>query len=198
VEEKIMRTERHHFLLSLSILTTLSLVIAATNNAQEGKGIDMGEAEIIMSEVLAIDKEDRILTIRGLDKNPLEVQVTENANNFEKIRVGDQIRAEIYNPVVIYLGELGAKPEEGIGMVVEWSAKGEAPGGRAVGTLDARASVEGIDKKNRTVTLELPGRSVVTARVDKSVKTFDTLKVGDTIHARLIKALAISVETTER
>jgi len=35
---------------------------------------------------------------------------------------------------------------------------------------------------------------VVTTGVDKSVKAFDKLKIGDVIHARLTKAIAISVE----
>jgi len=75
------------------------------------------------------------------------------------------------------------------------SAKGEKPGGYAVGAIDVSASVVGIDKKHRTLTLEFPEGHVVTTEVDKSVKAFDTLKVGDSIHARLTKAIAISVET---
>ena len=35
---------------------------------------------------------------------------------------------------------------------------------------------------------------LVTTKVDKSVKGFDTLKKGDTIHARFTEAIAISVE----
>ena len=50
-------------------------------------------------------------------------------------------------------------------------------------------------KKKRTLALALPEGNVVTTEVDKSVKDFDTLKVGDSIHARLTKAIAISVET---
>ncbi len=34
----------------------------------------------------------------------------------------------------------------------------------------------------------------MTHKVDSSVKAFDTLRVGDTIHARLTRALAIAVE----
>jgi len=56
------------------------------------------------------------------------------------------------------------------------------------------ASVVGIDKKKHTLTLELPEVNVVTTEVDKSVKAFDKLKIGDVIHARLTKAIAISVE----
>jgi hypothetical protein len=36
---------------------------------------------------------------------------------------------------------------------------------------------------------------MITTKVDQSVQAFDSLKVGDTIHARYMEAMAISVET---
>ncbi len=182
-------------MLSLVIVAALSLVIATTVNAQEGKGVELGDAVVITAEVLAIDKEDRILTLLGPKKNVVDVHVSEEARNFDQIRVGDQLRIEYYESVAIYLGKPGSQPEEDAGLVMARSAKGEKPGGYAVGAIDVSASVVGIDKKKRTLTLELPEGHVVTTEVDKSVKAFDTLKVGDLIHARLTKAIAISVET---
>ncbi len=44
------------------------------------------------------------------------------------------------------------------------------------------------------MTLELADGTKVTTKVDKSVKAFDTLKVGDSVHARYTEAIAISVE----
>ena len=64
-----------------------------------------------------------------------------------------------------------------------------------VGAVDVSASVVGIDRKKRTLTLKLPEGNVVTTEVDKSVEAFDTIKVGDTIHARLTKAIVVSVES---
>ena len=190
-----MKTKRTHFLLSLVIVAALSLVNVTAINAQEGKGVELGGAVVIMAEVLAIDKEDRILTLLGPKKNVVDVHVGEEARNFDQIRVGDELRIEYYESVAIYLGKTGTQPEEDAGLVVARSAKGEKPGGYAVGAIDVSASVVGIDKKKRTLTLKLPEGNVVTTEVDKSVKAFDTLKVGDTIHARLTKAIAISVET---
>jgi hypothetical protein len=181
-------------LLSLVIVAALSLVIATTVNAQEGKGVEPGDAVVITAEVLAIDKEDRILTLLGPKKNVVDVHVGEEARNFHQIGVGDQLRIEYYESVAIYLGKPGTQPEEDAGLVVARSATGEKPGGYAVGAVDVSASVVGIDKKKRTLTLELPEGNVGTTEVDKSVKAFDKLKIGDVIHARLTKAIAISVE----
>ena len=56
------------------------------------------------------------------------------------------------------------------------------------------ATVQAIDRTKRTVTLKGPEGNVITTKVDKSVKAFDTLKVGDSVHARFTEAIAISVE----
>ena len=79
-------------------------------------------------------------------------------------------------------------------MVVARSPKGAKPAGVAVETVDVAATVEAIDKKKRTVALKLPDEKMVTTTVEQSVKAFDTLKKGDSIHARYTEAIAISVE----
>jgi len=46
----------------------------------------------------------------------------------------------------------------------------------------------------REVTLELADGDVIKSKVDPSIKAFDSLKVSVSIHARLTRALAISVK----
>ena len=192
--KKIMKTKRTYFLMSLVMVAAFALGLAATVNAQEGKGVELGDVVVVTATVLAIDKQDRILTLLGPKKNVVDIEVGEEARNFDQIRVGDQLRIEYYESVALYLGKPGTQPEEDAGLVVARSAKGEKPGGYAVGAVDVSASVVGIDKKKRTLTLKLPEGNVVTTTVDKSVQAFETLKVGDAIHARLTKAIAVSVE----
>jgi hypothetical protein len=189
-----MKTKRTHFLMPIVLVAALALGVAPTVNAQEGKGVMLGDIVVITAEVLAIDRSDRILTLLGPKKNVVDVHVGDEARNFDQVKVGDQLRIEYYESVAIYLGKPGTQPEADAGLVVARSAKGEKPGGYAVGAVDLSASVVGIDRKKHTLTLELPEGNVVTTEVDKSVKAFDTLKVGDSIHARLTKAIAISVE----
>ena len=189
-----MKTKRTYFLMSLVMVATFALGLAATVNAQEGRGVELGDVVVVTATVLAIDKQDRILTLQGPKKNIVDIEVGEEARNFDQIRVGDQLRIEYYESVALYLGKPGTQPEEEAGLVVARSAKGEKPGGYAVGAVDVSASVVGIDKKKRTLTLKLPEGNVVTTTVDKSVQAFETLKVGDVIHARLTKAFAVSVE----
>jgi hypothetical protein len=182
-------------LITLSMVAAMALGAATTVYAQPAKGVELGETVVLTATVMAIDKEDRIVTLYGSRKNLVDIYVSEEARNFDQLKLGDEVKIEYYESVAIYLGKPGTQPEADAGLVVARAAKGEKPGGYAVGAIDVSASVVGIDRKNRSLTLELPEGKVVTTEVDKSVKAFDNMKVGDSIHARLTKAIAISVET---
>ena len=133
-----MKTKRTYYLMSLVMVASLALGLAATVNAQEGKGVELGETVVITAHVLAIDKEDRILTLQGSKKNIVDIEVGEEARNFDQIRVGDQLRIEYYESVALYLGKPGTQPEEDAGLVVARSAKGEKPSRKAAWRLRSR------------------------------------------------------------
>jgi hypothetical protein len=189
-----MKTKSYFCSIVVIMLAALAFGLATLAEAQEKKGVELAGSVIITAEVLAIDKEDRILTLRGPKNNVVDLEVSEAARNFDQIRVGDQLKIEYFESVAIYLGKPGTQPEGDAGVAVARAATGEKPAGLVIGFVDVSASVVGIDRNKRTVTLELPEGNVVTTEVHKSAEAFDTLKVGDAIHARLTKAIAISVE----
>ena len=125
----------------------------------------------------------------------VDLEVSEEARNFDQIKVGDQLSVEYYASVAIYIGAVGTQPETDAGLVAVRAGEGEQPGAFAVGTVDMSASIIRIDKNERTLTLKLPDGKVVTTDVDPAVQVFDSLRVGDTIHARITKSFAISVDT---
>lgn len=178
-------------LITSSMLAILVLGIATTVKAQ---GVEVGDAVVLTAEVVAIDRVDRTLALLGPDGNVVAVEVSHAARNFDQIKIGDQLKVEYYESVALYLGKHGQKPEADAGLVVARSAKGEKPAGVAVEAVDVSATIKAIDKKKRTITLKGPDGKKFKTKVDKSVKGFDTLKVGDSIHARFTEAIAISVE----
>jgi len=143
---------------------------------------------------VAIDKVDRILTLQGPEGKVVGLEVSHAARNFDQIDVGDDVKIEYFQSVAIYLGKPGQKPEAAAGIVAARSAKGDKPAGIAVEAVDVAATVQAIDKTNRSVTLKLPLGNEITTKVDESVKAFDSLAVGDAVHARYTEAIAISVE----
>ena len=55
------------------------------------------------------------------------------------------------------------------------------------------ATVKAIDKSQRTVTLERPDGRTVTLRVPPAARNFDQVKVGDTVRAEYLDAVALFV-----
>jgi len=187
-----MKTKQTYFLLSLILVAAFSLGVATTAGAQ---GVEVGDGVVVTATVVAIDKVDRTLTLQGPKGNVVALEVSHAARNFGQIEVGDQVKVEYYQQVAMYLGKSGEKPDASAGLVTARSAKGDKPAGVAVEVVDVTATIQAIDKTNRTVTLKLPQGNMITTKVDKSVKAFDTIAVGDAVHARYTKAIAISVET---
>jgi hypothetical protein len=90
--------------------------------------------------------------------------------------------------------EVSEAPEAGADLVATRSAKGEKPAGIVVGVIDASVKILAIDLQNLAVTLELPDGEVVTTPVAENVRPLDSFNVGDTVHVRLTKAVAVSIE----
>ncbi len=187
-----MKTKLSVFFIVLSLVAILAMGAITTVNAQ---GVEVGEGVAITAEVVAIDRVDRTLALLGPGGNVVALEVSHAARNFDQIRVGDKVKIQYYEAVALYIGKPGTQPEADAGLVVARAKKGGKPAGVAVEAVDVAAEVQTIDRKKRTVTLKGPDGKLVTTKVDKSVKAFDTLKKGDSIHARYTEAIAISVET---
>ena len=174
-----------------SMIAALSLGASTTINAQ---GVKVGGVVKVTAEVVAIDRVDRVLALLGPQGNVVEVEVGHAARNFDQIEVGDRVNVAYYESVAIFIGKKGQKPKASAGLVAARSEKGDKPAGVVVEVVDVTATVQAIDRKTRKVSLKRPDGKLVTHKVDESVKAFDTLKVGDSIHARITEAIAISVE----
>jgi hypothetical protein len=187
-----MKTKHYTGLIGMSIV--LALVMGGLTTAVAQEGVVLGNGVVMTAEIVGIDRVDRTLDLRGPEGGVVMVEVSHSARNFDQIEVGDQVKVEYYESVALYLGQRGQKPKVAGGMVSARSPKGDKPEGLAVEAIDVSAKVAAIDKKNRSVTLELANGKKVTSRVDQSVEAFDKLKKGDLIHACITEAIAISVE----
>lgn len=181
----------------LGMVATVVLLTAPVASAEEIDSIELGDAILLTAEVLAIDNEFRIVTLLGPEGDIVDVAVGEEARNFNQIRVGDEVNIAYYESVALYLGERDQAPEVDAGVAVTRAAEGEKPAGLVVGVVDVSVTILAIDLKERTATLELPDGEIVVVPVAEAVRSLDTLEVGDTVHACLTKAVAISVKKPE-
>jgi len=158
------------------------------------QGIESSELVTITAEVYGIEKINRTIWLIGPEKNVVEIDVSEDAKNFNQINIGDIVNISYYESLALYLGNPGELPDEKTGSMTVRAPEGETPGGVAVEISDISASVVSIDRENRYVTLKGPLGNNITTYVDESVEAFDKLNIGDVVHARITKALAVDVE----
>jgi len=175
----------------IAVALLVSLIFSMPILAQ---GIELSDAVTINATVYGIEKIDRTLWLKGPEGNVVEIVISEDAKNFNQIQIGDIVNITYYKSLAIYMGTPDEQPDlESDAMIVR-APEGEAPAGVAVKMVDVSATVLGIDKENRYVTLKGPAGDTFTTDVDESVSYFDKLKVGDVIHVTYTKALAVDVE----
>ena len=70
-----------------------------------------------------------------------------------------------------------------------------APGkGVAANVVEITASVQAVNKADRTVTIKGPRGHVETVEVGPEVKNFDQIKVGDNVALRYVEALSLELK----
>lgn len=167
---------------------------AATSLADSHSGMKAAAAVTVTAEVVAINQADRHVTLVGPQGDAVEIAVGDEVRNFDQIEVGDKVRVKYFESLAVYLGEPGSLPTAKAGVIAGRAAKGEKPAGMVAESIDVSASVVAIDRQRREVTLVLRDGTTTTTDVDPKVEAFDRLKIGDSVHARITRAVAISVE----
>lgn len=153
--------------------------------------------ESVSAEVVAIDQQNRILTLQRPDGTKREVQVDERVKRFDEINVGDTITAEYYESAAVSLRKQapGEPSVTAAAPTVEVAPAGERPAGVVADTVVITARVEDIDVGNREVTLTGPEGNTLTMRVDESVKNLDQVKKGDQVVVTYTQAIAVGVSS---
>lgn len=191
--------------LAFGVILVFMLAFASLGFAQKGAAAKPCDAEKpglinvnivkIKAVVADIDKESRLITLKGPKGNLFITKAGDEVRNFDQIEKGDEVNVRYFESVAILVGKgKGEQPQEGSMDVVEVAPKGAKPAGTMVSVQDLTAVVQKINYKKRTVTLKGPEGNVATFKVDPSVKDLKKVKKGDEIEVRHTEALAISVD----
>jgi Cu/Ag efflux protein CusF len=191
---------------TLSLVAAIALVIAAgaahaqapsggmvVTESQPGK-VTMADAVRLVATVQAIDKPNRLVTLKAASGDVMIVQASADVKNFDQIKVGDEVAARYIEALSLELKKGGAggirEKVEDDGAVA--AKPGERPGAAVGRTIRATADVIAVDAKRQTIRLRGPQRTV-----DLKVKDpaqFKLVKVGDQIEVKFVEAVAVSVE----
>lgn len=185
-----MKTKVSDVLMVLNLTVAVGITTVLSAIAQAAQEIELSGIETLSAVVVALDRQDRTLTLLGSHGNVISVDVGQDVSGFDETEVGQYLSVVYYRPVALFLGEHGTQPEAEAGMVVAKLPTGE----QAVGTIDASVQVQHIDRSTGMVTLRgQDGHSAIVA-VNKRLPGFDSLRAGDLIHVRYTKAVAVSLE----
>jgi hypothetical protein len=152
-----------------------------------------GEMEGATATVTAVDAAKHTVTIKGEKGAERTIQMREGSESFDRIKVGDKIRAAVVPEMAISVRKAGATEPEKPGMAAIEARGGSKPGLLLSETDELKGKIQSVDAAKHSITItEADGdsRTVRTApRVDVS-----ELKPGDEVTARITQPVAIKVE----
>jgi hypothetical protein len=181
-------------LLALSVITGPALAQGDDQLASQAlKNALVATPRVFTGTIVGIEPGTRTLTLRGTKGNVVPVVVQKQVSNFDSLKIGDRVDVMIKNALLLKAVKVSAK-DDGIRERVDTKVYAPASDGSSYGAVhqvEILATVERIDKKHKTITLRGAQR---TGSFDLSPAiAAQNLKVGDTVHAVYISALAVEV-----
>ena len=151
----------------------------------------------VTATITAIDKATRDVTLKGPQGNETTVTAGPKIKNFDKLKVGDQVKAEYVEAFALQLVKGGGQTVARTEQVGGARAKeGAQPGGAVGRQVTIVADVVGLDPAKQMVTLKGPQRTV--ELVVKDPEQFKHIAKGDQVEATYTQALALVVEPAKK
>jgi hypothetical protein len=148
----------------------------------------------------SVNLEKRELTLKGSLGEISTVTVDKAVQRLDEIKPGDQVKVQYYLAVAAELREPTSEEKENPIMVVEGTAKAPKSASPAAGELNVLrvvATVEGLERPTRMLTLKGPRGNYLSVKA-RDVKKLEKLHLGDTIVVTFTEALAIGVEKADK
>lgn len=154
--------------------------------------IALGEVEQVQAKITAINKHDRTVTLQANDGRTMTIKADRKAARFEELKVGDTIRAQVFQALLIGAGPQGQSQPD-VSTVQITAPGGREPAELTMASINMQATVESVDTDKRTVTLKTPEGATMTMKIGQQVD-MNQIKTGQTIHARYIMGVAVELE----
>ena len=164
---------------------------AQTQTQDRPDGLE-GELVVITATVKAIDKKNRVVTLQSPDGKVAKVKCGPEVRNFAQIRVGDVVKTSLLETVELFVTGNDEPAAEHVTEVGR-APLGNKPGFAAIDAVEVKATVVAIDYQTRKVTLKGPEGKVIKVTAGPQVKRLTEVNVGDSVVARLTRAVSIEV-----
>ena len=189
----------------LGALIGVSVVVASPVSAQQpsaaagaivekAPGMAAGaQVATVSAKVVAVDKDERLVTLQGPLGNQFRVVAGKEVRNFDQIKAGDELVVTHVEALTLELKKGG----DGIRERVESQGAARAPAGAKPGMAEVNrvsvvANVVAVNTRAQTVTLRGVEHTVDLRVPDKN--QLKLIKVGDQVQATYTEAVAVSME----
>jgi len=183
----------------------LGLCLAIASLAQDNKtsaSATLAREEALLvsvtAKVEALDLEKREITLKGPLGNVVTLVADQRVKRLNEVKVGDEVTADYYVALLAELREPTAEEKKNPLTVLDAKAKappGTSPAAGGLRMFKVVATVEGLDRPTRSLTLKGPLGNYVTVRA-RDLDNLQKLRLGDTIVVTYAEALAVSLEKT--
>lgn len=167
---------------------------AAQTTFEPGKGVLIEQAAKVTAAVLAVNRNDRTITIKDLDGTVRDVELTDDVKNFDQINPGDQVSLDIYSALFMQIAKPGEEFKDQALSQIAVAQPGDKPKLVNVDMVEVLAEITAIDREKRQITVTGPRGNHITLQVAKDIEQFDERKVGEKVNAMYVEAFAIAVE----
>ena len=198
MRRKIWKTSHAALIAFSSILLASACALLGpkveTESYETSDGAIVVESVKLTATVKAIDKRARTLTLdRKLHKDQV-VKVGPDMANFNQIRVGDEVHAELIEEFAVALIRGGAAESVGELDAVALAPLGDKPAISVASSREVTGDIIAIDAHAHRVTLELIDGSTFSAKVGKHID-LTTIALDDSVRIQITDAVLIAVET---
>lgn len=147
----------------------------------------------ITAKVVAIDSQNRILTLQDPQGNTQNVKIGPDVKRFNEIKVGDTITMTYQQSIAVAIVKPGAAAPASMSSPTVTRGTGSRPSGTISQTQTALVTIQSIDMNKPSVTVKTQdGRTVTLAVQDK--KNLQGFKPGDVVQITYTEAIAVDVK----
>jgi hypothetical protein len=146
----------------------------------------------VTAKVVAIEPATRTVTLKDKKGRVVEVEVGEEARNFDQLKVGDVVTTEYREAMSLSLTKSSGPRSASQRTIEQRSAPGAKPGGTIGREITVMADVVTVNSKAKTVTLKGPKGNTVDVIVEDP-EQMKNIRKGDQVEVVYTEAVAISV-----
>jgi hypothetical protein len=175
----------------ISFAVFVALLVSATAAfAQERTPLSVTEAVTVKATIEAIDKENRIVTLRGPRGHLIDVKADERVKRFDELKVGDVVSATYSESIAVHVRKPGEPEPDKERVIVRPQSR---PGASIEDVRTMTVTVEEVDRSVPSVTIKDSQGRMRSYRV-RDPQRLEGVNVGDKVDIYYTVALLLKVD----